>query len=73
MHYRAEGEGIPRIDVTVDFATQEWYKKVTHKATSISQLEERALVGAGMSMLWVPKNPLGVPIYGYQGNLDIAC
>ncbi|KAJ0805360.1 hypothetical protein HanPI659440_Chr02g0049081 [Helianthus annuus] len=53
MRYRAESEGIP---------------KVTHKATSISQLEERALVGAGMSMLWVPKNPLGVPVYGYQGK-----
>ncbi|KAJ0618730.1 hypothetical protein HanHA89_Chr02g0056881 [Helianthus annuus] len=53
MRYRAESEGIP---------------KVTHKATSISQLEERALVGAGMSMLWVLKNPLGVPVYGYQGK-----
>ncbi|KAJ0644842.1 hypothetical protein HanOQP8_Chr16g0616911 [Helianthus annuus] len=72
MHYRAEGEGIPKVDVAVDFAQQEWYKKVTHKATSISQLEERALVGAGMSMLWVPKNPLGVPVYGYQGKLGYS-
>ncbi|MFS8007917.1 hypothetical protein Hanom_Chr14g01266671 [Helianthus anomalus] len=62
-------EGIPKVDVTVNFAQQEWYKKLTHKGTSISQLEERALVGAGMSMLWVLKNHLGVPVYGYQGNL----
>ncbi|KAJ0786101.1 hypothetical protein HanOQP8_Chr02g0051321 [Helianthus annuus] len=72
MHYQAEGEGIPKIDVTVDFAAQEWYKKVTHKASTISQLEERALVGAGMRMLWVPKNPLGVPVYGYQGRLGYS-
>ncbi|MFS8006312.1 hypothetical protein Hanom_Chr14g01247751 [Helianthus anomalus] len=56
--------GVIPVDVVVNFAQQEWYKKLTHKATSISQLEERALVGAGMSMLWVPKNPLGVPVYG---------
>ncbi|KAM0021472.1 hypothetical protein Hdeb2414_s0024g00651391 [Helianthus debilis subsp. tardiflorus] len=31
-----------------------------------------ALVGAGMSMLWVPKNPLGVPVYGYQGKLGYS-
>ncbi|KAJ0725798.1 hypothetical protein HanPI659440_Chr12g0462971 [Helianthus annuus] len=43
-----------------------------HKATSISQLEERALVGAGMSMHWVPKNPRGVPIYGYQGKVGYS-
>ncbi|KAM0025843.1 hypothetical protein Hdeb2414_s0021g00579381 [Helianthus debilis subsp. tardiflorus] len=69
---RVVTEGIPKVDVTVDFATQEWYKKVTHVATSISQLEERALVGASMSMLWVPKNPLGVPVYGYQGRLGYS-
>ncbi|KAJ0743716.1 hypothetical protein HanPI659440_Chr10g0379171 [Helianthus annuus] len=57
MHYRAEGEGIP---------------KLTHKATSISQIEERALVGAGMSMLWVPRNPRGVPVYGYQGKVGYS-
>ncbi|KAJ0801047.1 hypothetical protein HanPI659440_Chr03g0112311 [Helianthus annuus] len=72
MHHRAKSEGIPKVAVTVDFAQQEWYKKVTHKATSISQLEERALVGAGMSMLWVPKHPLGVPVYGYQGKLGYS-
>ncbi|KAJ0666971.1 hypothetical protein HanPI659440_Chr17g0672661 [Helianthus annuus] len=69
MHYRAEDEGVPKVDVTINFAQQEWYKKLTYKATSISQIEERALVGAGMSMLWVPKNPRGVPVYGYQGKV----
>ncbi|KAM0063356.1 hypothetical protein Hdeb2414_s0003g00089981 [Helianthus debilis subsp. tardiflorus] len=68
MHYRSASEGIPKVNVTVDYAQQGWYKKVTHKATAISQIEERALVGAGMSMLWLPKNPLGVPVYGYPGR-----
>ncbi|KAM0065706.1 hypothetical protein Hdeb2414_s0003g00117711 [Helianthus debilis subsp. tardiflorus] len=72
MHYRAENEGIPMVNVTVDFSQQEWYRKVTHKVTSISQIEEMALVGAGMSMLWVPKHPLGVPVYGYQGRLGYS-
>ncbi|KAJ0699771.1 hypothetical protein HanOQP8_Chr10g0359831 [Helianthus annuus] len=68
MHYRAEGEGIPKIDVTINFAQQEWYKTLTRKVTSIFQLKERALVGVGMSMLWVLKNPRGIPVYGYQGK-----
>ncbi|KAM0051164.1 hypothetical protein Hdeb2414_s0007g00232731 [Helianthus debilis subsp. tardiflorus] len=52
MHYHEESEGVPRMNVSVNFADQEWYKVLTRKVTSISQLEERALVGAGMSMLW---------------------
>ncbi|KAJ0957226.1 hypothetical protein HanPSC8_Chr01g0024771 [Helianthus annuus] len=72
MHYRAEDEGIPKIDVTINFAKQEWYKTLTRKATSISQVEEWALVGAGMSMLWVPKNPRGVAVYGYQGKVGYS-
>ncbi|KAJ0682854.1 hypothetical protein HanPI659440_Chr16g0652001 [Helianthus annuus] len=67
MHYRSVDEGIPKIDVLSGFSEQSCYKKITHKATAISQLEEMALVGAGMSLLWVPKNPLGVPVYvGYS-------
>ncbi|MFS7962613.1 hypothetical protein Hanom_Chr08g00728691 [Helianthus anomalus] len=50
MHDRAESEAVPRINASVDFAEHEWYKTLTRKATSISQLEERALVGARMSM-----------------------
>ncbi|MFS7918811.1 hypothetical protein Hanom_Chr03g00205531 [Helianthus anomalus] len=50
----------------------EWYKVLTRKVTSITQLEERALVGAGMSMLWVPRNPRGVPVYGYQGKVGYS-
>ncbi|MFS7917853.1 hypothetical protein Hanom_Chr03g00194041 [Helianthus anomalus] len=68
MHYRAGSEGIPKVSVVADFAQQAWYKKVTGKATSISQLDEMALVGAGMSLLWVLRNPLGVPVCGYQGK-----
>ncbi|KAM0052783.1 hypothetical protein Hdeb2414_s0007g00252361 [Helianthus debilis subsp. tardiflorus] len=41
---------------------------LTRKATSISQVKERALVGVGMSMLWAPQNPRGIPVYGYQGK-----
>ncbi|KAJ0941969.1 hypothetical protein HanPSC8_Chr03g0086361 [Helianthus annuus] len=68
MHYREESEGVPRVNVSVNFTEQEWYKVLTQKVTSIAQLEERALVAAGMSMLWAPQNPRGVPIYGYQGK-----
>ncbi|KAJ0762437.1 hypothetical protein HanOQP8_Chr04g0161351 [Helianthus annuus] len=72
MHYRAESEGIPKIDVTIKFAEQEWYKTLTRKATSICQIEEMALVGAGVSMLWVLKNPRGVPVYGYDGKVGYS-
>ncbi|KAM0066439.1 hypothetical protein Hdeb2414_s0002g00049021 [Helianthus debilis subsp. tardiflorus] len=72
MHYRTESEGISRVNVSTDFADQEWHKTLTRKATSISQLEERALVGADMSMLWVPKNPRGIPVYGYQGKVGYS-
>ncbi|KAJ0796661.1 hypothetical protein HanPI659440_Chr04g0164871 [Helianthus annuus] len=39
MHYRVVSEGIPKVDVVVGFTQQAWYKKLTEKATSISQLE----------------------------------
>ncbi|KAF5768371.1 hypothetical protein HanRHA438_Chr14g0646351 [Helianthus annuus] len=68
MRYRAKNEGIPKVSVIAGFAQQAWYKKVTEKATSISQLDEMALVGARMSLLWALKNPLGVPVYGYGGK-----
>ncbi|KAL9999808.1 hypothetical protein Hdeb2414_s0460g00898561 [Helianthus debilis subsp. tardiflorus] len=50
MHYRAGSEGVPKVNASIDFAEQDWYKTLIRKATPISQLEERALVGAGMSM-----------------------
>ncbi|KAJ0654850.1 hypothetical protein HanLR1_Chr14g0511811 [Helianthus annuus] len=31
-----------------------------------------ALVGAGMSLLWVPKNPLGQPVYSFQGKFGYS-
>ncbi|MFS7905163.1 hypothetical protein Hanom_Chr01g00044511 [Helianthus anomalus] len=58
MHYRPESEGIPRVNVSINFTDQEWYKM--------------ALVGAGMSMLWVPQNPRGIPVYGYQGKVGYS-
>ncbi|KAM0043324.1 hypothetical protein Hdeb2414_s0010g00339951 [Helianthus debilis subsp. tardiflorus] len=60
------------VNVSVNFVDQEWYKTLTRKATSICQIEDRALVRAGMSMLWVPKNPRGVPVYGYDGKVGYS-
>ncbi|KAJ0944905.1 putative integrase zinc-binding domain-containing protein [Helianthus annuus] len=72
MPYRQVSQGIPKVDVMEDYAAQDWYKKITQKATAISQLEEMALVGAGMSLLWMPKNPLGQPVYSYQGKFGYS-
>ncbi|KAM0046673.1 hypothetical protein Hdeb2414_s0009g00319261 [Helianthus debilis subsp. tardiflorus] len=72
MPYRQVSQGIPRVDVVPDFAAQEWYRKITAKATAISQLDEMALVGAGMSMLWVPKHPLGQPVYSHKGKFGYS-
>ncbi|MFS7994542.1 hypothetical protein Hanom_Chr12g01107281 [Helianthus anomalus] len=36
--------------------------------TTGKKLEERALVAAGMSMLWVPQNPRAYPVYGHKGK-----
>ncbi|MFS7955296.1 hypothetical protein Hanom_Chr07g00640991 [Helianthus anomalus] len=55
LNYRAGSEGVPRVNVSVDFVEQEWYKVLTRKVAPIIQLEERALVAVGMSMLWAPQ------------------
>ncbi|KAJ0834932.1 hypothetical protein HanRHA438_Chr16g0749291 [Helianthus annuus] len=68
MSYRQVGQGVPKVDVLPDYAAQEWYGKITAKPTAISQLDEMALVGAGMSLLWVPKHPLGQPAYSHKGK-----
>ncbi|KAJ0622858.1 hypothetical protein HanIR_Chr01g0025361 [Helianthus annuus] len=72
MPYRPVSQGVPKVDVMGDYVAQDWYRKITHKATAISQLEEMALVGAGMSLLWVPKHPLGQPVYSYQGKFGYS-
>ncbi|KAJ0786503.1 hypothetical protein HanOQP8_Chr02g0072001 [Helianthus annuus] len=72
MPYRQVAQGIPKVDVVPDFASQEWYRKISAKATAISQLDEMALVGAGMSMLWVPKHPLGQPVYSHKGKFGYS-
>ncbi|MFS7903433.1 hypothetical protein Hanom_Chr01g00023971 [Helianthus anomalus] len=71
MHYRLESEGIPRVNVSIDFTEQEWYTVLTRKVTSIIQLKEKALVVAGMSILWAPQIPRGFPIYGYKGKASL--
>ncbi|MFS7913574.1 hypothetical protein Hanom_Chr02g00143321 [Helianthus anomalus] len=72
MSYRQVAQGIPKVEPLPDFASQAWYGKITSKATAISQLDEMALVGAGMSLLWVPKHPLGQPVYCYKGKFGYS-
>ncbi|KAF5802640.1 hypothetical protein HanRHA438_Chr06g0271001 [Helianthus annuus] len=72
MHYRAESEGVPRVNVSISFADQDWYTTLTRKATPMIQLEERALVAAGMSMLWVPQNRRAYPVYGHKGKAEYS-
>ncbi|MFS7966185.1 hypothetical protein Hanom_Chr09g00770881 [Helianthus anomalus] len=73
MHYRPESEGIPWVNVSIDFTEQEWYTVLTQKVTPIIQFEERALVAAGMSMLWAPQNLRDFPGYGYRGKGTTIC
>ncbi|KAJ0719512.1 hypothetical protein HanLR1_Chr08g0282581 [Helianthus annuus] len=68
MHYRSESEGVPRVNVSISYTDQDWYTTLTRKVTPIIQLEERALVAAGMSMLWTPQNPRAFPVYMYKGK-----
>ncbi|KAJ0447969.1 hypothetical protein HanRHA438_Chr17g0818761 [Helianthus annuus] len=70
MHYRSESEGVPRVNVSIFYTEQDWYTTLTRKFTPIVQLEERALVAVGTSMLWAPQNPRGFPVYRYKGKGD---
>ncbi|XP_022037664.2 uncharacterized protein LOC110940437 isoform X5 [Helianthus annuus] len=72
MSYRHVEQGVPRVDVLPNYGDQEWFKKITAKPTAISQLDEMALVGAGMSLLWVPKHPLGQPAYSHKGKFGYS-
>ncbi|KAF5756352.1 hypothetical protein HanXRQr2_Chr17g0813621 [Helianthus annuus] len=72
MTYRQVDQGIPRVEPLENFVAQEWYGRITAKATAISQLDEMALVGAGMSMLWVPKHSLGQPVYSHKGRFGYS-
>ncbi|KAM0052590.1 hypothetical protein Hdeb2414_s0007g00249961 [Helianthus debilis subsp. tardiflorus] len=68
MRYRSENKGVSQVNVSIDFADQDWYITLTRKATLMIQLEERALVAVGMSLLWFPQNPRGYPVYGHRGR-----
>ncbi|KAJ0753614.1 hypothetical protein HanPI659440_Chr09g0337751 [Helianthus annuus] len=72
MSYRQVSQGIPKVDVLPNYGDQDWFKKITAKPTAISQLDEMALVGAGMSLLWVPKHPLGQPAYSHKGKFGYS-
>ncbi|KAJ0435245.1 hypothetical protein HanIR_Chr17g0891201 [Helianthus annuus] len=68
MHYRSESEGVPRVAVSIAFADEDWYKTLSRRATLMIQLEERAPVAAGMSMLWVPRDPRAYLDYAHKGR-----
>ncbi|KAJ0851875.1 hypothetical protein HanRHA438_Chr14g0631841 [Helianthus annuus] len=68
MHYRSESEGVLRVAVSIAFADEDWYKTLSQRATPMIQLEEKALVAAGMSMLWVPRDPRAYPVYAHKGR-----
>ncbi|KAM0043336.1 hypothetical protein Hdeb2414_s0010g00340071 [Helianthus debilis subsp. tardiflorus] len=69
MHYGAENEGEPKVAVVSSYADEEWYKTLTRRPTLIIQLEQKALVAAGMSLLLVPREPRAFPVYAYE---DVA-
>ncbi|KAF5756958.1 hypothetical protein HanXRQr2_Chr17g0821011 [Helianthus annuus] len=68
MHYQSESEGVPRVAVSIAFADEDWYKTLSRRATLMIQLEERAPVAAGMSMLWVPRDPRAYLDYAHKGR-----
>ncbi|KAJ0463404.1 hypothetical protein HanHA300_Chr14g0515301 [Helianthus annuus] len=72
MHYRSESEGVPRVNVSISYTEQDWYTTLTRKVTPIIQLEERALVAAGMSMLWAPQNPRVFQFMDIKGKASVA-
>ncbi|KAF5807148.1 hypothetical protein HanXRQr2_Chr05g0230301 [Helianthus annuus] len=65
MHYHSNSEGVPKLQVC-SHADQQWYKTLTRTPTAMLQLDEKALVATGMSLLWLPKNPRAAPIYAYK-------
>ncbi|KAM0049665.1 hypothetical protein Hdeb2414_s0008g00288551 [Helianthus debilis subsp. tardiflorus] len=42
---------------------------ITGRPTPIIQLGEKALVAAGMSLLWVPRDPRAYPVYAHKGKV----
>ncbi|KAJ0882675.1 hypothetical protein HanPSC8_Chr10g0412431 [Helianthus annuus] len=65
--YRLVDEGVPKLPVAA-YADEAWYKTLTRTSAAMLQLDEKALVAAGMSMLWAPTNPRPGPIYGYKNK-----
>ncbi|MFS8024104.1 hypothetical protein Hanom_Chr16g01459321 [Helianthus anomalus] len=47
MHYRSEGEGVPKMVIGDSYADRDLYKTLTRVPTAIFQLEEKALVATG--------------------------
>ncbi|MFS7954544.1 hypothetical protein Hanom_Chr07g00631751 [Helianthus anomalus] len=64
--------GVPKVVLAGSYADREWYKTLTKMPTPIIQLEEKALVAAGMSLMWVPREPRAAPVYAYKGKASYS-
>ncbi|KAF5760364.1 hypothetical protein HanXRQr2_Chr16g0752661 [Helianthus annuus] len=73
MHYRSEREGVLKFVIGGSYADRDWYKTLTRVPTAIVQLEEKALVAAGMSMMWDPRDPRAAPIYALRSKGTFCC
>ncbi|KAM0047657.1 hypothetical protein Hdeb2414_s0008g00265791 [Helianthus debilis subsp. tardiflorus] len=62
MSYRQVGQGIPKVDVLPDYAAQDWYVKITAKATAISHLDE------GLGWCWNEHGVAGAMVEAIQAD-----
>ncbi|MFS7928369.1 hypothetical protein Hanom_Chr04g00319961 [Helianthus anomalus] len=63
-----KSEGVLWVAVSIAFTDELWYKTLTWRPTPIIQLDEKALVAAGMSLLWVPRDSRAYPVYTHKGK-----
>ncbi|KAJ0800043.1 hypothetical protein HanPI659440_Chr03g0098411 [Helianthus annuus] len=69
MYYRVEHKGVPKV-VLVDSCDDCAGSgiKPSQRFLPRFQLGEKALVAAGMSLLWVPRDPRAALVYAYKGK-----
>ncbi|MFS7937868.1 hypothetical protein Hanom_Chr05g00432821 [Helianthus anomalus] len=72
MHYCAERERVLKLVLVGAYQDREWYKTLTKVPTPFIQLAEKAYVAAGMSMMWVPKDPRAGPVYAFKGKVGYS-
>ncbi|MFS7922800.1 hypothetical protein Hanom_Chr03g00253241 [Helianthus anomalus] len=68
MHYREESKGIPRVNVSINFSDEEWYKVLTRRLLLFPNLKRGRWWGWHEHVVG-PSNPRGIPVYGYQGKV----